>query len=182
MRMKVLPAVRLMAGLCCVLAVAYCAPGCRSVNRQHPTCGQEASGGSEVWNRYAVQYDICEGDYTPGKCRPVFAIFWKHEITGGIGNDHDGIITSINGIALDPRPPEERKAIYILRPDYSLDELDLTEEEINHILDLVEDHQRMLYKDALWNAKVGPRLHRVEPPPGYAGLRKRYVPSKQSDW
>lgn len=57
------------------------------------------------------------------------------------------------------------KAVYVLQRDYTLRRIDLTQDEIEHVFNLMEQNQKHLSDDDIWRTKVEPMLERVEEKP-----------------
>jgi hypothetical protein len=125
--------------------------------------------GSKLQKFYVIQFDKAES-----KRRPLAVIVWKAHRAGRISLDHlDKAVPaiSINGHSVTPSPT--KKAIYALQPDYSLQQLPLTDEEITHLFShitrseerVVSSYERELFpSDPYWEQKVDPHLNAVEPP------------------
>ena len=82
--------------------------------------------GSKVEKSYVIQFDKAES-----KRHPLVVIVWKASRTGAISLYHlDKAVPAISINGHSVTPPPTKKAIYALQPDYSLQQLSLTEEEI----------------------------------------------------
>jgi len=104
---------------------------------------------------------------------PVCAILWLADRrAGAVATDLRGRLNQING-----RPvvaPMDKQAIYLLHPDYSLEELFLKPAEVRRLFRLLDrelpNAKGLLFKEELWQAKVMPLLKFVPMPvPGADG-------------
>lgn len=87
---------------------------------------------------------------------PAFAVFWRGPYAGTAGQ------FEIHGHPLQVRP--EKKVVYALRPDYSAQELPLSEEEALHLWEVLMSNDRILRGDPIWEEKVRPHLSVIYPP------------------
>jgi hypothetical protein len=133
--------------------------------------------GSKLRKFYVVQFDTRQDAHAVAKLwRPVFVIVWKAE-KASVSLDRRPAIAriSINGHSVTP--PAAKRAIYAIQPDYSLQQLSLTEEEItrlfSHITTRIEKRETALRErgtfpldpsDPYWEQKVDPHRKIVELP------------------
>jgi hypothetical protein len=117
---------------------------------------------------YIVQFD------KPGlKRQPLIVIVWKENTINSIGLgglDTDTPIIMVNGHAITP--PRKTKAVYALRPDYSLEKIPLTDSDIKELFSRIlrneeralssTEEEMMLPEDSYWEKKVDPHLKVVE--------------------
>jgi hypothetical protein len=127
--------------------------------------------GSKLKKHYVVQFDPHLG--TNGKTQrwqPLYVVVWKSEMESVFLNTNP-LIAPIWINRHIVTPPTARSAIYSLQPDYSLQELPLSEEELTrlflsitqkeeHAKDSLERHT--FPQDFYWEQKIGPHLKVVE--------------------
>ncbi len=107
-----------------------------------------------------------------GSAGPVYAIVWLADRRGGsIATDLRGRLNQINGRAVTA--PMDKKAVYLLHPDYSLEELFLEPEELQRLFWFLDrelpNPKSLLFKEDLWRIKVASLLKFVPMPmPGVA--------------
>jgi len=124
------------------------------------TLGSETpvEGGSRVW--YVIQYaDVERG----GTLDVLFAVVWRGGPGATAEGNSEGMISTING--QDVRPNFTRSAIYALEPEYSLNEITMSEEERERLLDRITGPDGPFTDDPLWLEAVEPALRYV-PSPG----------------
>ena len=94
---------------------------------------------------------------------PLFLILWKATNAGSCEFDARNRLVAIhdNRISVSLK----MKAVYVLQPDYTLRRIDLTQDEIEHVFNLMEQNQKHLSDDDIWRTKVEPMLERVEEKP-----------------
>lgn len=104
---------------------------------------------------YVFQYDKTER-------KPLFVIFWikTNGTKSGSKMDYRSLTTEINGRPITPSL--SRKAAYALQQDYSLKEIALTNEEIDHLFKVDEDDKDSIAHDKLFQSKVVPNLKLVD--------------------
>jgi hypothetical protein len=127
--------------------------------------GSQAIRGSKLQNCFEFQFDTYEGEFSELKRRPLFAIVWQAHMGGVSTSDNRNLIISIHGHSI--APSRTKKAVYALQPDYSLIQLPLTHEEIDHLFSIARSRDEagpMFYSDPTWREKVQPNLKVVEPP------------------
>jgi hypothetical protein len=89
-----------------------------------------------------------------------FVIAWIASQPGGSSARRDGLLTEIYDRPVHPRL--DRRAVYALQPDGSLQEIPLTEEQIARIfLEMKSDDFHPLGNE-LWQREIAPKLRRVE--------------------
>ena len=150
-----------LALMLAVLCLAFAAVGCRRY--AGGTSGSQLIPGSTLQNCSVFQHDTYEGEWDKSKRRPLFAIVWQAKIAGSSATDNRNLTTSIHGhpVALSPA----KKAVYALQPDYSLQEIALSEQEIDHLFAIADsdpDDGLRFASDAVWREKVEPFLRIVE--------------------
>jgi hypothetical protein len=136
--------------------------------RQSAVSRMQSIPGSSLNKYYIVQFD------KPGlKRQPLLVIVWKAHRTESISLDHldtDTPAIMINGRLMTPS--RTTKAIYALQPDYSLQQLSLTEAEIGRLFShITRSEERavpsidleILPSDPYWDEKVHPHLKIVDP-------------------
>ncbi len=119
--------------------------------------------GSSLEKHYLVQFD------KPGlKRQPLLVIVWKAKDTLSISLgqlDTDAPTIAIDGHLMTPS--RRKKAVYALQPDYSLQQLSLTEEEIVRLFShITRSEERAVSSadveifpaDPYWEEKVDPHL------------------------
>jgi hypothetical protein len=129
----------------------------------------ESIPGSKLGKFYVVRFDKTES-----KRRPLFVIVWKASDIGPVSFGHlDRAVPSISIDRHALTPPPTTKAIYALQPDYSLQQLSLTDEEITRLFSHITrseeravpiDERDLFPSDPYWEEKVDPHLKVVEPP------------------
>ena len=93
----------------------------------------QAIPGSELRKFYVVQFDSRqEAHAEPQSWRPLFVIGWKAE-NASVSLDCSSDIARIRINGRLVTPPTARKSIYVLQPDYSLQQLSITGEEMNRL-------------------------------------------------
>ena len=123
--------------------------------------GGETTGDSLLFNCYQLGY-LREGK---DQREPHVAVFWIAHMAGsgtGFGSFAGHTTVGIHGHEISV--PDEGKAAFVLRPDYALGRLPLTEDEVVHLFHVVETEGLMLYTDPLWQEHVVPHLRVVEWP------------------
>ncbi|MCD4728358.1 MAG: hypothetical protein K8R46_11890 [Pirellulales bacterium] len=123
---------------------------------------------SSLKKHYIVQFN------KPGlKRQPLLVIAWKAKDIPSIDLNHlntDAPAITINGRLMTPS--RTKKAVYALQPDYSLQQLSLTETEIARLFSHITRSEeravsssdvRILPSDPYWEEKVDPHLKVVEP-------------------
>jgi len=154
---------RILVGLDLLLLVAGC--WCAGSRYAGAISGSEAIPGSKMQNCFVFQFDTYEGVYSESKRRPLFAIFWQAHRAGTSGSNSRNMVISIHGHSI--APTREKKAVYALQPDYSLQQLPLTEREVDRLFSIVRSHEGdgpRLASDPAWQQKVHPKLQIIEPP------------------
>ena len=111
-------------------------------------------------------------DPRPGSKRePVAVMAWKGHDTSGLAFNVRKVMVAINGHRVTPSP--KKKAIYIVGPDYSLQQLTMSEQELSRLFaHIVRSEERAvstselrhLPLDEIWEHDVAPYLKVVEPP------------------
>ena len=144
----------------------------------------QAIPGSKLRNYYVVQFDPHQGARAETRLwRPLFVIVWKAE-GGLVSLDCRPAIAGIWINRHSVTPPAGKKAIYALQPDYSLQQLSLTEDEVtrlfSHITRSAERattaiaiQRKSLPSDPYWEQKVGPHLKVVDPYKKVKGTKTR---------
>lgn len=111
-------------------------------------------------------------DQRPGSKRePVAVMAWKGHDTSGLAFNARKMMIAINGHRVTPSP--RKKAIYVVGPDYSLQQLTMNEKEMSRLFaHIVRSEERAvstselrhLPLDETWERDVAPYLKVVEPP------------------
>ncbi len=166
---------------------------CSTVLRSQPISG------SKLEKAYVIHFETDQDVSAKRRRRPLFVIVWKAEKIGAVGFGFQRAISeiAIHGHLVTPRSTKD--AIYALQPDYSLQQLHLTEEEITRLFSRItarelqidervaslierqgtdwlnegydEQGEEGLFPAAPdWEQKVDPHLKVVEPP-GELGVR-----------
>jgi hypothetical protein len=129
---------------------------------------QQSIPRSDLTKHYVIQFD------KPGpKRQPLLVIVWKAKGIpstgfGGLNTDSPVIVVDEHQL----KPPRTKKAVYALQPDYSLQQLPLTEKEIERLFShLTRSEERVVSQievetlppDPYWEEKVDPHLKVVDP-------------------
>ena len=119
------------------------------------------------------KFYIVQFDKAGLKRQPLLVIVWKAHDNESVDLNH--LDTTAQDVAINGHrltPSRTKKAIYALQPDYSLQQLSLTEEEIGRLFShIVQSEERAvsatevetLPPDPYWEKKVDPHLKVVEP-------------------
>jgi hypothetical protein len=127
----------------------------------------QPSSRPDLEKHYIIQFD------KPGlKRQPLLVIVWKgRQRTVTL----DRLNTDTPAVAINEHlltPPRTKKAIYALQPDYSLQQLPLTEEEIQRLFAHIMRSEkravssmevRILPSDPYWQEKVDPHTRVIDP-------------------
>ncbi|MFA5165258.1 MAG: hypothetical protein WC481_06830 [Candidatus Omnitrophota bacterium] len=141
----------LIITVCCV----FC--GCGKIGQQNYSGG--SFGGAAIPGDYTKGYNFV---FQCKETKPLFAIFWikTYGAPSNSKTDSRGLIIEINGHPITPSL--SKKTVYALQPDYSLKEVALTNEEIDHLFKVDEEHKDSLAHDKLFQTKIVPNLKIVD--------------------
>ena len=131
----------------------------------------QAIPASSMKKFYVVCFNTFWDPRPESKREPVAVIAWKGHGTSGIAFNVRKTTVAINGHRVTPSP--RKKAIYVVGPDYSLQQLTINEEEMSRLFaDVMRSEERTvssfelmkLPPDQTWERDVAPYLKVVEPP------------------